>query len=73
MPSLWYKQLIPSGKNGELMGLLYIDSVLMACSDYTASWLNSLGIDAVQHHELKRLRQSVCDGMYPEWITWGNT
>jgi len=70
LPSLYYKQLIPSGKNGELMGLLYIDSVLMACSDYTASWLNTLNVTDVQHQNIKRLRQSVCAD--PGQVQWGN-
>ena len=37
LPSFWYAKLIPAGKNGELLGLLFVDSVLMVCSNYTAA------------------------------------
>ena len=36
LPSLYYTKMIPSGSNGELLGMLFVDSVLMVCSNYTA-------------------------------------
>ena len=36
LPSLWYTKLVPSGKDGEMLGLLFVDSVLMLCSNYTS-------------------------------------
>jgi hypothetical protein len=31
--------MIPAGANNELMGLLFVDSILMLCSDYTTQQL----------------------------------
>lgn len=36
LPSFYYQKLVSVGDNGELMGLLFVDSVLMLCSDYTS-------------------------------------
>lgn len=35
LPSFYYTKMIPSGANGEVMGVLFVDSVLMLCSDFT--------------------------------------
>lgn len=37
LPSFWYTKLVPAGPNGELLGLLFVDSVLMVCSNYTTA------------------------------------
>lgn len=36
LPSFYYTKLIPSGENGELLAMLFVDSVLMLCSNYTS-------------------------------------
>lgn len=56
LPSFWYTKLVPSGKDGELLGLLFVDSVLMACSNYT-----NLAPEDIQDKEMKQVRQSICD------------
>jgi len=28
--------MVPAGANGEMMGILFVDSVLMLCSDFTS-------------------------------------
>ena len=46
LPSFYYTKLVPSGKNGEILGLLFVDSVLMLCSNYTSqNFLNSAPTD----------------------------
>jgi hypothetical protein len=50
------------------MGLLFVDSVLMLCSDYTTQQLLHTPL---QDHELIHLRQTTCAD--PSWVTWGNT
>lgn len=68
LPSLWYSKLVPSGKDGELLGLLFVDSVLMVCSNYT-----SFNVSAVGAHdsEMKKLlAKIVCTD---QLVEWGNT
>jgi len=50
------------------MGLLFVDSVLMLCSDYTTQELVHTPLD---DPELIHLRQSTCSD--PDWVMWGNT
>lgn len=66
LPSFWYSKLIPAGPNGEFLGLLFVDSVLMTCSNYTAA---DLGLPSAG------LGQAVDPtGCYTELDTiWGNT
>ena len=68
LPSFYYTKLVPSGSNGEIMGMLFIDSVLMLCSDYTSAQLEKTPL---HDEELIRLRQIACGD--PTWVTWGNT
>ena len=53
LPSFYYTKLVPSGSNGEIMGMLFIDSVLMLCSDYTSAQLEKTPL---HDEELIRLR-----------------
>ena len=32
LPSFYYTKMVPAGPNGELMGILFIDTVLMLCA-----------------------------------------
>ena len=57
LPSFYYTKMVPSGKNGELLGLLFVDSVLMLCSNYTAQ--NFL-INPPTDPEIINLRATVC-------------
>lgn len=36
LPSFYYTKFITAGDEGQVMGLLFVDSVLMLCSDYTS-------------------------------------
>jgi hypothetical protein len=68
LPSFYYSKFIPAGSNGEMMGLLFVDSVLMLCSDYTSQQLLKTPL---KDPELIKLRQTTCAD--PTWVTWGNT
>ena len=53
LPSLYYTKIVPSGSNGEVMGILFVDSVLMLCSDFTTIQLETTPL---QDPELIHLR-----------------
>lgn len=59
--------MIPAGSNGELLGVMLVDSILMLCSDYTSQWLLKYPLT---DPELIHLRQTSCDD--PQWVDWGN-
>jgi len=59
--------MVPVGNGNEVLGLLFIDSVLMLCSDYTAAQLEKTPL---LDEEMIQLRASVCT--YPDWVAWGN-
>lgn len=69
---MYYTQLVPVGDNGELMGLLFIDSVLMVCSNYSQPLTLEL-----TNPELIILQQSVCADAWAvnntDWVQWGNS
>ena len=63
LPSLYYSKLVPSGKDGELLGMLFVDSVLMVCSNYT---LASLQATELVDHDLIWLTKTLCAD--PTWV-----
>lgn len=63
MPSLYYKEEFEIG-NGKRLGVLFVDSSLMLCSNFTYS--NSQ-LTADDHH---RLKDMVCGD--PFITEWGN-
>jgi hypothetical protein len=68
LPTFYYEKFIPVGDNGEVMGILFVDSVIMLCSDYVAEHLKQ---HPLTDPELIRVKQIMCDD--PQWITWGNS
>ena len=68
LPYFYYTRFIEAGDDGKQMGLLFVDSVLMLCSDYTSEQLLKTPL---QHPDLVKLQQSICDD--PTWVAWGNT
>ena len=63
MPSLYYKEEFEIG-NGKKLGMLFVDSSLMLCSNFTYA---KFELTADDH---KRLADMVCDK--PIYTEWGN-
>jgi hypothetical protein len=54
LPSFYYTKMIPSGPNGELLGMLFVDSVLMVCSNYTTP------TGQLSDHDIIWLKKTTC-------------
>jgi len=68
LPSFYYTKLVPAGSDGELMGLLFVDSILMLCSDYTAANLQD---HPINDPELSSWYNDYCEN--EQWVAWGNS
>ena len=60
MPNFYYTKEFEVGKNGEKMGVLFVDSCLMLCANYSYAG-DSGGHMRLLHAEHKKLRDVVCD------------
>lgn len=60
--------MIPAGPNGELLGVLFVDSILMLCSSYSQEWLEKYPL---KDPELLAVKASSCSD--PSWVAWGNS
>ena len=68
LPSFYYTKFVQAGENGEVMGMLFVDSVLMLCSNYTAMQIEKTPL---KNPDLIRLRATTCANSL--WVNWGNT
>ena len=59
MPSLFHAKEVEIGENGEKMGILFVDSSLMLCSNYSFAG-DSGGHMLLLHEEHIRLRDVQC-------------
>ena len=49
LPAFYYEQMVPVGNGNEVMGMLFVDSVLMLCSDYTTALLQETPLTDPDH------------------------
>ena len=69
MPSLFYTKEVEFGQNGEKLGIMFVDSSLMLCADYSFAG-DSGGHMLLMHEEHIKLRDVQCG--HEASKEWGN-